>query len=273
MYRTVFAFLATTLLWAQPCFAQPCQGVYGQRVFYNGQPVYANGQYGYSSYYIGPNGPAEFLTQQPQINQVQGRATFQGGISQTPWFANPTIRGQLNWNDQQFNTINNAYTQAWTTYNKGVNQLNPNLSAAQRQAELNRLQGSFYQTFANATNSAFTDPQQQQRFNQMNLQYRGYGAFSDPTVAQKLNLTDEQRQKLQQFGTDWTNQMNTLNQNFQTDRQGATKSFQQMQSQMNDRINSVLTPEQQRTWRGMIGDAYQFQPNVYFPSTGTTPRP
>ena len=45
--------------------------------------------------------------------QVQNQTQVQtfGGIGPTPWFAYPTIRQELKFNDEQFNQLNRNYQQ------------------------------------------------------------------------------------------------------------------------------------------------------------------
>jgi hypothetical protein len=66
--------------------------------------------------------------------------------------------------------------------------------------------------------------------------------------------------------------MNDLGRTYQTDREGATKQFNEMRTQFGERLNTVLTPEQQKSWQQMTGEPYQFQPSVYF-QTGTAAGP
>jgi len=221
--------------------------------------------------FFAASGPAQNKTT-TQPGTVKGN--FQGSIQQTPWFSTPEIRQQFKFNDDQFNRLNKAYQESWTRYNTGVSGLDKTLSAEQRDARMRELEQGFYKDFSGVTGNIITDPAQQQRYNQLYLQYRGYGAFQDPMVTEKLKLTPEQRMKLGTFGQEWSKQMSDLAPMYQKDREGATSRFTKMQSEYNERINSVLTPEQRQTWQQMRGDAYTFPPSAYFPSsTGTTPNP
>jgi hypothetical protein len=96
------------------------------------------------------------------------------------------------------------------------------------------------------------------------LQYQGYTAFNDPTIQQTLKLTDGQRQQMTQYGQEWNRQMGTVHQAYQTDPIGATKRYNDMVQQNNQRFNSVLNQQQQQTWRQMTGAPYNFAPGVYF---------
>lgn len=206
--------------------------------------------------------------QKGQSGNTAGQKGGSGAISQTPWFGDQGIRKQLNLNDEQFNRLNKAYGEAWGGYQKGMKQLGTDLNDADRRQRTGALETNFYKSFSSGANDVFTDPAQRQRFNQLSLQYRGYGALSDPMVQEKLNLTSEQRQKLEQFNREWTTQMNDVNRAYQTDREDGTRRFTEMRKQMNERINSLLNPQQQQTWRQLTGDSYDFQPGVYFQNSG-----
>jgi hypothetical protein len=49
-----------------------------------------------------------------------------------------------------------------------------------------------------------------------------------------------------------------------------------MRKQYGERIRTVLTPEQQKSWQILTGETYNFQPSVYFQTNagaGTTNEP
>jgi hypothetical protein len=194
----------------------------------------------------------------------QGPSMFQGGIQQSPWFNSPAVRQQLNMTNDQFNHLNTAHQNAWKQYQQGINGLDKNLSDDQRQQRIRDLEQNYYNSFSNSANSVFTDAQQRQRYNQLYWQYRGYGAFDDSAVANKLNLTPDQRAKLNQYRQDWSQQMNELGPLYQSDRDQAAKQFNTMQNQAGKNLNTLLTPEQQKTWQQMTGEPYTFHPEAYF---------
>jgi hypothetical protein len=223
-----------------------------------------------------------FVEAQQQQNQQQnqgqpnqsGTGTQKGGVftpySQTPWFSNQDIRQQLKFDEQQFNRLNKAYGESWNRYQQKMGELGKNLTPEQRTERMRNLERDFYNNFATTTNQYFTDPAQRERFNQLHWQYLGYNAFNDPQIQQKLNLTPEQRQKLDQFSREWHTQMNNFNRSYQTDREGTIKRFNEARQQAMDRLNDVLTKQQQQTWQQMVGDPYNFQPNIYFQSSQAT---
>jgi hypothetical protein len=192
-----------------------------------------------------------------------------GGVNQTPWFSNQAVRSHLNLNDQQFNALNQAYGQAYGNYSSNLGQLGNTLTPQERAQKMEDMRAKFDQSFNTATEKYITDPQQRQRYNQLYTQYQGYNAFTNPQIQQKLNLTDQQRQQLQQAASRYYQQFNGLQQNSQANPQATANQFNTLRQQANQNINSILTPQQQQTWRQLTGDPYNFQWSDYAGGTST----
>jgi hypothetical protein len=185
------------------------------------------------------------LPGKPQVTGQQGMSF--GGINQTPWFADKSVREHFKFTNDQFNALNKAYRDAWSRYNTNLGQLGANLTEAQRTQKMRELHASFHQNLNGSVDRLITDPQQRQRYNQLHLQYQGFSAFNDPTIQETLKLTDDQRLKLTQFGQEWNQQMTALQKAYQTDPIGATTRYNDILQQNNQRVNSVLNQQQQQT--------------------------
>jgi hypothetical protein len=195
--------------------------------------------------------------------------TMYGTPGATPWFGDQVVRQQLNLTNDQFNALQRAYNQAWSRYQTELGQVGRySPTDAQRIKKMSDLQASFYQNLNGAVDRSITNPQQRQRYNQLYLQYQGYNAFSDPGVQQNLNLTSEQREKLNQYGQDWNRQMAALQQAYQTNPAAATLRYNQLMQQQAQRYSSVLTPQQQQMWQEMTGQPYTFPAGTYFERVG-----
>jgi hypothetical protein len=206
------------------------------------------------------------------------QGAYHGGYGQTPWFNNQDARQHLKLSDSQYEQLNKGYGQAYGNYQTGMNSLGKDLTDEQRTQKMSELQQGFNKNFSTSANGVFTDPTQQQRYNQLQIQYQGYNAFSNPTVQEKLNLTPEQRQKLGQQGQAWDKQMNTFGAGYKSDPEGTTKKFNEMRTQNGESINSILTPDQRKSYQQMTGESYNFPPSAYFQTSagtggGTTPNP
>jgi len=208
------------------------------------------------------------IAQQPTQVQKTPTTGYVGPINQAPWFSNPAVRQQLNMNDAQFSQLNKIHADAWTRYQQGLKIMTEsNLPPDQRSQRMQELQSNYYKSFSTPVNEVFKDEQMRSRYNQLHMQYRGYDALLDPTVQAKLTLTDAQRQKLSQYQEEWRKSMGDLGRDYQMDPQGALRRFEEMRRRDAERTDSVLSEQQRQMWRGIVGNPYNFQPSVYFPST------
>lgn len=198
------------------------------------------------------------------VNVQAGRGGGYRLYGRRPWFGNAAVRRQLKIDDNQYNTLNNAYVQYWTPYNQVVVGLPADLDAQARQQKIATAYGTFNSGFNTASAKVFVDPDIRNRYNQLNLQYQGYAAFNDPTVQQRLKLTDEQRQNFNKYYSDWNTQMNTYANEYAKDREGVNKQFSTAWKQQRDRINETLTPDQRKSWNEMTGESYDFPADAYF---------
>jgi len=158
-------------------------------------------------------------------------------INRTPFFTNQQVAPQIKINEQQQTQLSQAYEQAWARVNQGINQMPQNLTEAQRQQRITALQQGFYKEFDESAMRILTDPASRNRFRELNLQQRGFGAFSEPLV-QQLTLTPAQQQTFNQLQLEWSNRMQQMNSLYQNDPSAATKQYTQMSSQFGDRLRA-----------------------------------
>jgi 2'-5' RNA ligase len=128
---------------------------------------------------------------------------------------------------------------------------------------LRELEGSFQNDFSTAIDQVVTDPRQRQRFNQLALQYQGYGAFQDPTIQQRLNLTPQQRQQLDELNNAWNQQMSAATSEFRFGDQAVSNRTQQARQQYDQRVNAILNEQQRQTWQEMNGEPFSFTDSLF----------
>jgi len=186
--------------------------------------------------------------------------------AQTPWYGEPGIRQQLKLTDEQYARLNQVYTKAYNTFNQSAADLG-NLTDQQRQERIAQNYSTFYKNLDTSSQDLLS-PEQRTRYSQLWMQYRGYDSLLDPTVRQKLNLTDAQVAELRQYNTDYQQKMNDYIQQYGTNRDAAMKGYQVLQPQVGQRINQVLTEQQRGQWGEITGSPYRFQP---FYGYGTPP--
>jgi len=173
----------------------------------------------------------------------------ENGISQNPFFSNQAVRQQLRMNDTQFNSLNRAYQDAYTNYQNSLNGLGKNLTADQRNQQMEMLQNKFNDRFNQNVNSTLTDPGVRTRFEQLNRQYMGLSNFNNPAIQKQLNLTPQQLNQIRQLSTSIRSQESNAN---------PSLNQSQLYSQTWDQLNSILTPQQQQTWSQLTGERFDF---------------
>ncbi|MBS1715167.1 MAG: hypothetical protein JST30_12610 [Armatimonadetes bacterium] len=107
------------------------------------------------------------------------------------------------------------------------------------------------------------------RYKELQLQWRGAGAISQPDVADKLGLTDDQREQVRAA-------MDAARPQPPQGGQGGPPDFEAMQKQMAEakarsekQILAVLTVDQRAKWQQMLGRPFKFaQPNTGGPGFG-----
>jgi hypothetical protein len=187
-----------------------------------------------------------------------------GGWNRQPWFADARVREQLGLNNDQFDQLRNSYSRSWEGYERGLTGFQSDLTDEQRSVRRRELGQQFQNDFTSSLDQLLVDPAQRQRFGQLYLQYQGFNAFNEPTVQQRLNLTDRQLDQLSRLQQEWNEQMQALSQDWGRDRDGSAR-FNELRQQASERIGNVLTDQQRRIWLEMLGRPFGFPPEAYFP--------
>ncbi|MDB5385576.1 MAG: hypothetical protein JWM11_1222 [Planctomycetaceae bacterium] len=206
----------------------------------------------------------------PRINAVNSAQVqpgrYSGGPDERPWFSHPEIRRELNLKNEEYRDLYQNYNQSWAAYNQGLSNLEKDQLDIDRAQLQQSLYGSFSDSLSQAADNAIQDPSIRKRFDQLHLQYRGYSAFGDPAVQQRLNLTEKQRTQFDTYHREWDQNLITLGKSFSSNRAGTLGRFNRAQQDARERINLTLTPEQRATWIKMIGQQYSFPADAYLPT-------
>ena len=208
--------------------------------------------------------PAQQNPAQQNQAGLAAQGGFDGGIQRAPWFRNQQIQKQLQLNEEQYRRLNQSYMRSWEQYNKGLSGLDGNLNEQQRMQRLQEMNGLFHKDFSKSVDEVFADRAARQRYNQMEWQYRGYGAFNDPTLQQQLNLEQEQRQKLARYQREWNDQLRTWRREYAKNGDGVNNRFREAYREQQERINAILTPQQRKMWTDLRGKPFEIPTDVYF---------
>ncbi len=128
------------------------------------------------------------------------------------------------------------------------------LSREERQAEFAKMQKASEEELGK-----ILDAKQLARLKQIALQQRGVQALSDPQVANALTLTDDQKAKVATIQQELREQMGEV---FQAggadgDREEARKKIEAAQAGANEKLQAVLTADQQTKWKELNGEPFK----------------
>jgi len=174
----------------------------------------------------------------------------------TPLYRMQDVSQTLNLTPDQINRLNQITQNLENRYRTDINSLS-GVSADDRARRIMDLQQRFGTEWMNSTRDIFTQDQLG-RYRQLDLQYRGFSAFVDPAIRQRLNLTDQQMEQVRQ-AQDWARQQlqNLRRQGLSQDQ--VSNLYREYVTQYRSRLNQILTPEQQQLWQQMTGQPFNFQ--------------
>ncbi|MBI3838483.1 MAG: hypothetical protein HY288_11190 [Planctomycetia bacterium] len=106
--------------------------------------------------------------------------------------------------------------------------------------------------------AAILNDEQVKRFKQISLQQRGARAFSDPEVAQALGLSGEQKDRIKGIEESVQSETRGLVQGNAGggDRQDLRKKIASLSKSAEEKLNALLTPEQQAKWKELNGEPF-----------------
>jgi hypothetical protein len=112
--------------------------------------------------------------------------------------------------------------------------------------------------------SELLNADQQKRYHQLELQQQGVMAFGRKEVREALKLTADQGEKIQEIQRSQMQAMREAMQgvDFQNmtdeERQAMQRRMEALQKATYDKCVAVLTAEQQKQWKEMIGEPFKF---------------
>ena len=105
----------------------------------------------------------------------------------------------------------------------------------------------------------FLKPEQISRLKQISHQVVGAQAFTEPEVAKKLNLTDDQKKDIQTINTESMQEMRTIFQENQDDQEERMKKMTELRKKTLEKVVAKLNDEQQKTWKEMLGSPFEIK--------------
>jgi hypothetical protein len=99
---------------------------------------------------------------------------------------------------------------------------------------------------------------QLKRFHQIELQFQGIRALQNTEVVAALRLTDEQKDRAKALNQELNSKLQDLLPTGR-DQAEAFQAQQKLRREAADRIPSILTPDQRKTWEELTGNPFELQ--------------
>lgn len=103
--------------------------------------------------------------------------------------------------------------------------------------------------------------EQSKRYDQISLQTRGLMAFSDPTVAEKLKLTDDQKTQIREIAMSARGAGRGAFSKDASDeeRREAMKKMRETNQENMKKVQALLTDDQKKEWKELTGEPIEIQ--------------
>jgi len=151
-----------------------------------------------------------------------------GAIGGFHLIAMPAVQQELQLNEGQVAKAKRAVTLAGPHYEEGMRELR-----------------------------SFLAPPQVDRFDQILFQQRGPIAMLEPKIAQTLQITNEQAQKVAELFAQARNEQRAAVQAAGKDQGAAVVKVESIAADANIKAAGLLSPEQRRTWTRLTGEPFR----------------
>jgi len=194
------------------------------------------------------------LLASPALAQ-QGRGGGGGGVA--GFLAAPNVQQDLKLTDAQVGKVQATLSEIREKHQGDFAALR-DASPEERRAKMATLN----ETVSHEVKKALSfSPEQSKRFDQISLQVRGLQAFASPTVAEKLNLTDDQKSKIREIGEATRGSLaGAFNKDAsQEERAEARKKMVATQRENLTKVQALLTDDQKKAWKELTGEPIEIQ--------------
>lgn len=192
---------------------------------------------------------------------AQGRGGFGGGMGMggpTALLANPGVQKELKMDSEQVEKANALATEVREKMTEVRSQLE-GLEGQERMAKQQELAKPINEDAMKKAKKILKE-EQVTRLTQIELQQRGVNAFSDPAIAKKLSITDEQSSKIKSLLADQQSEMQEIRQSAGNDFQAMMPKIQALRKETNTKAIALMTDDQKKTWKEMTGEPFEVPP-------------
>jgi hypothetical protein len=169
-----------------------------------------------------------------------GRGGGMMGNNPLTLLRNPNVQKELELSDDQKKSVDDLNTDMRSSF-QGLRDLSADERTAKIKEENDKIQKKVDDLLL---------PNQKERLDELQLQARGSQALTDPKVAEKLNLTDDQKQSLTKLASDYQQKRMDL---FQGGGRPDMDAVNNLRTEENDKAMAILTADQKDQFTKMEG--------------------
>jgi Spy/CpxP family protein refolding chaperone len=182
--------------------------------------------------------------------QGQGRGGFGGGAA--GFLMAPNVQKDLKLTDEQVKKVQETLREISESHQADYTALR-DASPDVRLTKMTTLNEKVSDEVKKALSFS---AEQSKRFDQISLQARGVQAFANPTVAEKLNLTDDQKSKVREIvEATRTSGAGAVNKDAsEQERTDARNKRAATQKENLTKVHALLTDDQNKAWKELTGE-------------------
>jgi len=187
-----------------------------------------------------------------------------GGMDRGPalgmLLTNKSVQEELKLSNEQARKVEAAVGEVRQRHRQDFERLRSG-SASERAERLERI-GELRREIDEETREALRgvlQPEQVRRLRQIRLQARGADALASPRVAEALDLTADQKAKIQDITEDAHHDAREIFQNAGDDRQEAMRKLHALHKETTERACAVLTDKQKDQYKELAGEPFEIK--------------
>jgi Spy/CpxP family protein refolding chaperone len=182
---------------------------------------------------------------------AQGRGGFGMGGGGAFILMAPNVQKDLKLTDQQVEKVRDVLREVTEKHRDDYASLR-DASSEERVAKMATLNKTVNEEVKKAL--ALSD-EQSKRYDQISLQARGVQAFTDPSVADKLKLSDEQKSKIREIAEAGRPARGAFNKDAsEEERAEARKKMDAAQKENRSKVQALLSNDQKKAWKELTGE-------------------
>jgi hypothetical protein len=246
--KLISGFAATSLLIALPTTS-----------FAQGSPDLDKGSgVGHAS---SPTGRAEARRQE----RITPRS-WSNEPQERPWFLDDPVREELGIQEQEVGPLYDNYRLVWQRYKENQAKLAAGRTdqeqAAEDQEKLARELRANYNRDMQEYATRYMNESQRQRYQQLNTQYQGINAFSDPGYVEYFGFDDRQLGYIDRLQGNYNTRMDELSR-FTGDPEARRQAFNELRQRTQADLDQILTDQQRQRLQEMQGNPFEFNEENY----------